>query len=270
MGVAAMTPSRSSFSQRWSQALLGRARNAVRVTQDTALLLALAATPATLTPVRRARLARQVVQATLPQLPWFTVLAALAGLVLIRIVVVTAQSYGLSQFALEMVVRVLVLELLPLSAALFVALRCTLPMASDLRRLQAKPGQPTQAPIDWLADEVLPRALAGVFSVLLLVALSGVLALVMAYLVVHGLSPWGLDSYTRMVGRVFSPVVTLVFVFKTVACALAVGTVPLVSVGGPVRPVHTGTVTAVELVGLVRMTGVLLVVEVASLVGNYY
>ena len=45
-------------------------------------------------------------------LPWFTLLAALVSLVLIRIVVVTAVSYGLSRYALEMVVRVLVLELI--------------------------------------------------------------------------------------------------------------------------------------------------------------
>jgi phospholipid/cholesterol/gamma-HCH transport system permease protein len=265
-----MTGVKLSFSQRWAQAAMRRVHNAAQVTHDTALLLALAVSPATHTAARRASIAQHVVHATLPQLPWFTVLAALAGLVLIRIVVVTAQSYGLSQFALEMVVRVLVLELLPLSAALFVAMRCTLPMASDLRRLQAKPGQPAISSSAWLADEVMPRALAGMFAVLLLVALSGVLALVLAYWVVHGLSPWGLDGYTRMVGRVFSPAVTLVFVLKTLACALAVGTVPLVSVGGPARPPPTGTATAVELVGLVRMTAVLLVVEVASLLGNYY
>ena len=120
-----MTP-QPTFLERWAQALLRRLHNAAQVTRDTALLLALAVAPGTHTPARRARIAQHVVQATLPQLPWFTALAALAGLVLIRIVVVTAQSYGLSQFALEMVVRVLVLELLPLTAALFVALRCTL------------------------------------------------------------------------------------------------------------------------------------------------
>ena len=41
--------------------------------------------------------------------------------------VVTALSYGLSRYALEMVVRVLVLELIPLSAALFAALRSRMP-----------------------------------------------------------------------------------------------------------------------------------------------
>jgi phospholipid/cholesterol/gamma-HCH transport system permease protein len=67
-----------------------------------------------------------------PNLAWFGVLSALVSLVLIRIVVVTSQSYGLSRFALEMVVRVLVLELIPLCAAAFVALRTTLPAGLEL------------------------------------------------------------------------------------------------------------------------------------------
>ena len=50
---------------------------------------------------------------TAPILPGFTVLSALLTVVITRIVVVTATSYGLTQYALEMVVRVLVLELLP-------------------------------------------------------------------------------------------------------------------------------------------------------------
>ncbi|HRK40420.1 MAG TPA: ABC transporter permease [Burkholderiaceae bacterium] len=258
------------FARRWALAMQRRVRNTVQVCNDTALLLALATTPGTWSAAWRARLSQQVVSATLPQLPWFTVLAALIGLVLIRIVVVTAHSYGLSQFALEMVVRVLVLELLPLSAALFVALRGTLPMASELRRLQARAGQLAMPLAVWLTDEVLPRALAGMFAVMLLMAISGVVALVLAYLMVHGVSPWGLEAYTRMVGRVFSPAVALVCVLKTLAFALAVGAVPLVSVGGPARPAHGSVGPAVELVGLVRTTAALLLVEVLSLVGNYY
>ncbi len=62
---------------------------------------------------------------TPPRCCWASrVLAALISLVLTRIVVVTAISYGLSRYALEMVIRVLVLELIPLTAALFVAMRC--------------------------------------------------------------------------------------------------------------------------------------------------
>lgn len=61
-------------------------------------------------------LAGQVYRASGPMLAGFTIATAVLSLVVIRIVIVTAQSYGLSQYALEMVVRVLVLELIPLAA----------------------------------------------------------------------------------------------------------------------------------------------------------
>ena len=65
---------------------------------------------------------RHIYAAAGPGLAGFTTLMALFNVVLIRIVVVTAFAYGLSQYALNMVVRVLVLELVPLVAALFVAI----------------------------------------------------------------------------------------------------------------------------------------------------
>src|SRR3990167_9147552 len=82
----------------------------------------------------RRALARHLYLDTAPVLLGFTVLAALISLVLTRIVVVTALSYGLSRYALEMVIRVLVLELIPLTAALFVAMRCTIPNGSQITR----------------------------------------------------------------------------------------------------------------------------------------
>ena len=203
-------------------------------------------------------------------------LAALLGLVLIRIVVVTAHSYGLSQYALEMVVRVLVLELLPLLAALFVALRCSLPMADEVaHRLHhhapsGPPADDAHQRLRWLADEVLPRALAVWFSVWLLVAVSALMTLVLAYGLVYGPTPWGWPAYTHMVGRVFPPAVLVVFALKTLAFSLAVGVVPLASVAAQWPRRHLPPNRATELQGLVRMTGVLLVVEVLSLVGNYH
>ena len=88
----------------------------------------------------RAGAARHVYLDTAPILWWFTALCALLTLVITRIVVVTAVSYGLSQYALEMVIRVLVLELIPLTAALFVALRCTIPNGAALA-LMRRDGQ---------------------------------------------------------------------------------------------------------------------------------
>eukprot|EP01136_Pigoraptor_vietnamica_P006180 Opistho-1_new@38798 len=97
--------------------------------------LVTALSPATYNRRTRLAMARLMVATTWRVLPWFTLLSALISLVLIRIVVVTAQSYGLSQYALDVVVRVLVLELIPLSAALFVVLRGAMAAEADLGQL---------------------------------------------------------------------------------------------------------------------------------------
>src|SRR5438445_5838603 len=91
-----------------------------------AISLVMPFSPSTYNRANRGAAARYIYSSTWQVLPWFTLLSALVSLVLIRIVVVTALSYGLSRYALQMVVRVLVLELIPLSAALFVALRAGL------------------------------------------------------------------------------------------------------------------------------------------------
>ena len=139
-------------------------------------------------------------------LAWFTVLTTLISLVVIRIVMVTAVSYGLTQFALEMVVRVLVLELIPLTAALFAALRCTIPNAAEVvaLRTQGRWDASAQGDAEPMRREVLPRVVAGLFSALLLAAVSCVVTLVVAYLAVYGArdhgpggatpAPWAMSS----------------------------------------------------------------------------
>ena len=235
-----------------------------------AQLLVLALSPSSHGPAQRQALVQQLWLASGPMLPGFTVVSALVSLVVIHIVVVTALSYGLSQYALEMVVRVLVLELIPLAAALFAALRSTLPMAADLAALRARGGFEALARQgrDPLAHAVLPRVLAGLFAVLLLAAVSCAVTLVLAYLSVHGFTLGGFERYTRTVGRVFSPAVSLVFALKVGLFAGAVSLFPMAAVLlGPPRPRGR---TSAELQGLVRMFTVILLIEAAALVGNYY
>jgi phospholipid/cholesterol/gamma-HCH transport system permease protein len=43
---------------------------------------------------------------------------------------------------------------------------------------------------------------------------------------VYGFSPWGMGYYTRTVGRVFDPIVTIGFVAKTIGFGLAVAVIP--------------------------------------------
>ena len=231
--------------------------------------------------VQTARIvARHIYQSIGSILPWYTVLTALISLVLTRIVVVTALSYGLSQYALEMVVRVLVLELLPMSAALFVALRYMAPVSSDIATLQR-----ASKLASWrddqtvLRDELMPRVLAGVVSVLTLTAVSGVVALLIAYVVVYGLSPWGFEAYTRMVGRVFSPAVALGFAVKSLLFSLAVGVIPVAAalINEPLA--HAGSKVSANIglslanlgeSGLVRLFLVIFMVEAATLMIKYF
>jgi phospholipid/cholesterol/gamma-HCH transport system permease protein len=245
---------------------LGRwLRNWWGIAQLGARLLTLALTPASYTADYRRALLRHIVLGTAPSLLWFTVLTTLLSLVVIRIVVVTSVSYGLTQYALEMVVRVLVLELIPLTAALFAALRCTIPRAAEVAALRARGDWDAQAQagVDPMHMEVLPRVAAGIVCALLLAAISCAVTLLLAYLAVYGFTTAGFDGYTRTVGHVFGPGVALVFGLKITAMALAVALLPVASVLiGPARP---QALTSAELQGLVRM-----LIEGASLVGNYY
>ena len=218
---------------------------------------------------RRWAVLRQLYLASAPQLTWFVALSALLSLVLIRIVLATADSYGLSQYALEVLVRTLVLELIPLYAAMFVALRHSLPEAQRVRRLlsqehRAGVHREEQA---LLRAELLPRALGGVFSVLLLAAVSSSVALVLTYFNVYGLTHWGLPAYTQGVGQVFSPVVTLIFALKTLFFSLAVAIVPMAAAAR--RDLMGGFMRLSDMAEFARLLSVLLMIEVVSLLGNY-
>ncbi len=137
-----------------------------------AVVLVLALTPSSYQAPARQRLAQHMVLCTAPILPGFTLLAALACLVLTHIVIASAHSYGLSRYAHEMLIRVLVLELIPLSAALFVALRCTIPYGQELARLRSQGQFDTlrQQGCDPVRTELLPRVLAGAYASITLAA----------------------------------------------------------------------------------------------------
>ncbi|MES3013507.1 MAG: ABC transporter permease [Pseudomonadota bacterium] len=237
-----------------------------------ALVLVLALSPSTWAPSVRAALAKHVWLGTAPLLPWFALLAALVSVVIIRIVVVTAVSYGLTQYALEMVVRVLVLELIPLTAALFVALRATVPAGAQLSALHASGALHAQeeAGADPLRHELLPRVVAGMFAVLLLAAVSCGIAMTLAYFAVYGASLGGFAGYTRTLGQIFNPGVSMILALKTLFFALAVALIPVAAfLRGPQSAVAPGARASPELDSLVRLFAAILLIEIVSLMGNY-
>jgi phospholipid/cholesterol/gamma-HCH transport system permease protein len=240
------------------------------------LMLSLALYPSSYGRHHRKALACQIVSATAPNLAWYGVLCSLVSLVLIRIVVVTSQSYGLTRYALEMVVRVLVLELIPVTAAAFVALRTTLPGALEFAQRRPIPPSVAQAAVPAavvasgaeLRKDFFPRVAAGIFSVWMLAAVSCVLALMLTYWSLYGFTPWALPGYTRVVGQVFSPAVALILVLKIGFFSLAVGLIPMAS-SFYSGASYFGKVTH-GLHDMLRLFGVILLIEVASLMGNYY
>jgi phospholipid/cholesterol/gamma-HCH transport system permease protein len=235
-----------------------------------AMILVLALSPSTYNRANRGALARHVYLGTAPSLPWFALMSAVVSVVLIRIVVVTALSYGLSQYALEMVVRVLVLELIPLGAALFVALRSTVPSGAELIRMHRRGAFEAllRDGVDPLRHELLPRVVAGIFAVLMLASVSCLIAMVLAYLAVYGFTLGAFAGFTRTLGAIFNPGVALIFALKTLFFSLAVALIPVAAFLRGQRPAGAARASP-ELESLVRLFAAILVIEVASLVGNY-
>jgi len=236
-----------------------------------AIALVMAFSPSTYNRENRIVTSRYIYTSTWQVLPWFTLLAALVSLVLIRIVVVTALSYGLSRYALEMVVRVLVLELIPLTAAMFVALRAGLAFnAGDARAVKVATAESVEKSTraqNQLRHELVPQVIANAFAVLSLAMVSSMIVLVLAYASVYGMSPWGVPEYTRTVGRVFNFAVTAGFILKTVFFGLAVAVIPTAAILEMHRFGRRPSSTVQP--GAIRLLFVLLVIEAASLAVKY-
>ena len=110
-----------------------------------------------------------------------------------------------------------------------------------------------------------PQVLADAFSVLALAMISSLIALLLAYLMVYGLSPWGLPGFTRTVGQVFDLTVSLSFILKAFFFSMAVAVVPLAaSLENTAESAQSGIQP-----GAVRLFLVLLMLEAASLVVKY-
>jgi phospholipid/cholesterol/gamma-HCH transport system permease protein len=240
-----------------------------RVFHFGALALVMALSPATYNRASRKVTANQIYFTAWEVLPWFTLLSALLSMVLIHIVVTTSLSYGLSQYALEMVVRVLVLELIPLFAALFVALRSGSAISTEiaLMHIRGHFDALRHAGADPLRLELVPRVIGSAVSVLALAAVSGVIALVLAYIGVYGFSPWGLSGYTRTVGHVFDLQVTIGLALKTLLFGLAVAVIPITASLDMPREVRLAPVAVLR--GMVRLFLVLVLLEGASLAVKY-
>lgn len=217
----------------------------------------------------RALAARQIHFSAWQALPGFTLACAVLSFVLIRIVVGAAQNYGLSQYALELTVRVLVLELIPVLAALYVSLRSGAAISTKvaLMRVGGELERVARSGRDPVAAELVPRVIGSLVAVMLLAYLSSAVALVLAYIELYGLSPWAIGGFVRITGHVFDPLAVAGFLFKTMAFGVVVGAVPIGAALG-VRGDPYEVPGAVRR-GMVRLGVTLALIEVVFVAAMY-
>ena len=232
---------------------------------------ALAATlsPSTYGPHTRVVALKQIYFSAWQVLAGFTLFAAAFSLVAIEITVSAARGFGLAQYALELVFRVLVLELLPLLTALLVALRSGSAISTEVALMQATGELEAMqaAGADPLRREFVPRVIAAALSVVSLTVSSCAIALVLAYLSMYGLSPWGFGEYTRTIALVFTPAALIGFTLRCIAFGAAVAVVPIAAGIHATRELKSAPIAVMG--GMVRLVLTLALIEVLALALKY-
>jgi phospholipid/cholesterol/gamma-HCH transport system permease protein len=203
-------------------------------------------------------------------LPGYAAATALLSLLLIEVVMVAARKYGVTQYSLELVLNVLVLELVPLLTALFVALRSGAAIGAEiaLMSVRGELEDSEEAEASPLHAELVPRIAGAALSVTALTTLGCLIATWLTYAVFYGFTPAGLSEFTRIVGNVFDGVELTGFALKCLLFGLAVAIIPAATGLEAERGVIK-SLPAVVLGGLVKLFFVILAVEVATLVMKY-
>ena len=252
-----------------ASALLGWMAGWGRVLRFAGFALAAALAPSTYDAATRAVAAKQIYFTAWQIVRPFTLFAALFSFIVIQITVAAARDFGLSQHALELILRALVLELLPLLTALFVALRSGAAIATEiaLMRVSGELEALERAGEEPLRREFVPRIAAAALSVISLTVLSCALAVVLAYFAMYGFSPWGFGEFTRVVGRTFSAPTLAGFALKCVLFGAAVAVIPIAAGLEASKMIKSAPVAVLG--GMVRLFFVLGLIEVVSLAARY-
>jgi phospholipid/cholesterol/gamma-HCH transport system permease protein len=240
-----------------------------RVFHFGAKALVMAASPSAYDRATSNLMARQIYFTAWQILPGFMLVCGILSYMVIRIVIMGAVNYGLEDYALEIVVRVLMLELIPMFVALFVALRsgaaintevALMHIRGDLQALQ-------RAGEDPMRHQLVPRVVGSVVSVFALTVIGSSIALVLAYCAMYGFSTGGIEDYTLAISRIFNVVITLGLGLKAVFFGLAVAIIPITASLDAPREVRYAPIAVLN--GMVRLFLSLALIEGASLAVKY-
>lgn len=202
--------------------------------------------------------------------PGFALFVALLTVVITVIVGATARDFGLYAHALELVVRLLALELLPLLTALFVGLRTGAAMNTEVALMQINNELEALelVGVDPVEFEFMPRIVGGTLAVVALTAVGIVIALALVYLVIEGIQPWSLPpgDFGNVLGKVFGIPALLVLWLKAIAFGLAVTVIPITA--GVATPKRLAFAPISVLRGMVRLFVAIMLIEGLTLVAG--
>jgi phospholipid/cholesterol/gamma-HCH transport system permease protein len=240
-----------------------------RATRFALAVVAAVLSPKLYTPRARTATTRQIYFTAWQVLPGFVLFAAALSIVIVQITLHAARQFALEQYALELIFRALVLELMPLLTALFVALRSGSAISAEiaLMRVAGEFHDLESAGIEPFERDFVPRVAAAALSVFALTTLACLFVLALSYLVLYGASPWGFDPYTRTVARVFTPLALGGLVVKCIAFGAAVAVIPISAGLEATRDPRSAPVAVMG--GMVRLFFALGLIETVALALKY-
>lgn len=202
-------------------------------------------------------------------LPVFLTYVLVISWLIITIILTTARDFGLSAFASEMTIRVLVLELLPFLTALYIALRSGSAINTEiaLMRVNNELDALAHCKVPPMPFEFLPRLISGVISVVALASLACLLAVLLGYLAIYGLNASGFEYYTRTISKILDFKIVAGLFFKCALFGLAVTVIPITA--GLETPKKLFMVPVSVLRGMMKVFFAIMVIEVVSLALKY-
>lgn len=212
---------------------------------------------------------KQVYFTAVQILPVFLAYVLVISWLIITIILSTARDFGLTEFASEMAIRVLVLELLPFLTALFIALRSGSAINTEVALMQVNNELDALAhcKVPPMQFEFMPRLVGGVVSVVTLAGLAGLLALIVGYLAIYGVNTAGFEPYTRTVSNIINFHIMAGLIAKCALFGLAVTLIPVTA--GLETPKKLFMVPVSVLRGMMRVFFAIVTIEVVSLALKY-
>ncbi|MGE5638805.1 MAG: ABC transporter permease [Clostridia bacterium] len=247
-----------------------RPRSWRRVLRFAGFALVAALSPSTYTQEAREQAVRQVYYTAWQVIPGYIAATAVLALLLIEVVMVWARKYGIERFSLELVLSVLVLELVPLLTALFVALRSGAAIGAEiaLMSVRGELRDEEEAGKSPLHAELVPRVAGSALGVAALTTLGCAVTIWMAYTVFYGFRSVGLEEFSNIVVNVFDGPELALFMLKCLLFGLAVAIIPAAAALEAERDV-LASVPAAVLAGLLKLFFAILAIEAVTLVVKY-